>query len=485
METMTFGKAETEYTVDEDGTRITNIPFEKFISERSRPEHAVTVNINENAAGEENSQSINTAIETLADGGVIYIPYGEYKVSTIRLKSNITLFIPKGAKLVSLDCEENLKSPNPLDTAVIFAEHAENVTITGGGTICGSGESYTLDAIESKPLYALKEFNLYTRVIESRKRIRFGKKVARNNIVHFSRCTNILIDNIVLEESAGWTCVINHCSDVEIKNMVIDNHMHVANTDGIDICNSSNVLVSNCFIATGDDAIVLKSPENEIKNVTVEHCVLSSFANCFKIGTETQFAVSDITVRNCRFFLPDGITGGYSGIAIESADGADINNVTIDTIAMDGISAPILIWLGCRFRYNKRAVGSIDNVSISNVNATNTELPSAVTGCKYDSEIYAVKNITLRNIRAYYRDTEENLSVKENVSDSSMNDYPEITRISHIYFKSHELSEYWDLPCYSLFMRYAEGVEYSTYRTAARTCNHRDEFYMESVHGRR
>ena len=33
-------------------------------------------------------------------------------VSTIRLKSNITLFIPKGAKLVSLDCEENLKSPN-------------------------------------------------------------------------------------------------------------------------------------------------------------------------------------------------------------------------------------------------------------------------------------------------------------------------------------------------------------------------------------
>ena len=46
----------------------------------------MTVNINENAAGEENSQSINTAIETLADGGVIYIPYGEYKGSTIRLK---------------------------------------------------------------------------------------------------------------------------------------------------------------------------------------------------------------------------------------------------------------------------------------------------------------------------------------------------------------------------------------------------------------
>lgn len=481
MEIMTLGRAETEYTVNDDGTRITNIPFETFISESNKPEHAVTAEIDESAAGEDNSKSINAAIEALADGGVICIPYGEYKVSTIRLKSNITLFIPKGAKLVSLDCDENLKSENPIDTAVIFAENAENVTITGGGSICGSGESYTLDAKESEPLYALKEFNLYTRVIESRKRIRFGKNVARNNIIHFSKCTNILIDNVVLEESAGWTCVINHCSGAEIKNMVIDNHMHVANTDGIDICNSSNVLVSNCFIATGDDAIVLKSPENEIKNVTVENCVLSSFANCFKIGTETQFAVSNIKVKNCRFFLPDGITGGYSGIAIESADGADISNVAIDAIEMDGISAPILIWLGCRFRYDKKTVGSINNVSVSNINATNTELSSAVTGCKHDGEIYTVKNIALRNIHAYYRDTEENLSVKENVSDISMNDYPEITRVSHIYFKSHELSEYWDLPCYSLFVRYADGIDYSTYKTAARTCNHREEFYVESV----
>lgn len=275
-------KNKTEYTANSAGTRIVNIPFEKYISEGSKAENVVIPDINKNFTGEKNSEIINETIENLTVGGVIYIPHGEYKVSTIILKSNITLFISKGAKLVSLNCDENLKSKNPLDTAVVFAKDSKNITITGGGTICGSGESYTLEPEESKPLYALEKFNLYTRVIESRKRIHFAKDVKRNNIIHFNNCTNVVVDNIVLEESAEWTCVIENCSDVEIKNMVIDNHMHVANTDGIDICGSNNVLISNCFIATGDDAIVLKSPDNEIRNVTVENCVLSSFANCFK-----------------------------------------------------------------------------------------------------------------------------------------------------------------------------------------------------------
>ncbi len=474
-------KNKTEYNANADGTRIINIPFESYISEIEKPANAVVPVIKESFSGEKNSKIINETIKNAADGSVIYIPCGEYKVSTIILKSNITLFVSKGAKLISLDCDENLKSANPLNIAVIFAENSENIIVTGGGTICGSGESYTLEPEETEPLYALKEFNLYTRVIESRKRIRFAKDVIRSNIINFNNCTNVVIDNIVLEESAEWTCVIYSCSDVEIKNMVIDNHMHVANTDGIDICGSSNVMISNCFIATGDDAIVLKSPDNKIKNVTVENCVLLSFANCFKIGTETQFNVKNINVKNCKFFLPNGITGGYSGIAIESADGANISDVTIDTIEMDGISSPILIWLGCRFKYESETVGSINNISINNVNATNTELPSAVTGCKYGGMIYKVNNVTLKNVNACYRDTEENLSVKKDVLDSSMNDYPEITRISHKYFKSHELSEYWDLPCYSLFMRYAENIDYSAYKTVPRACNNMEELYIESV----
>lgn len=467
----TLGRVETKYYVDESASRIANIPFEKYIKAQKKPKGAVIPDISEKASGEENSAAINEAVSSAPENAIIYIPDGEYKVSTIYLKSNVTFFISSGAKLVSLSCDENEKSESPLDTAVIFAKNAENVKICGGGTICGLGESYTNEAEETEPLYALMYFNLYTRVTESRKRIRFAKDTDRCHTLKLSECKNVQIENIVLEEAASWTFVIEKSEDIEVKNVVIDNNMHVANSDGIDICGSKNVHISNCFIATGDDAIVLKSEKGEIENVQIESCVLSSFANCFKIGTETQYDVKNINVNNCEFFLPNGITGGYSGIAIESADGANVQNVHISDITMDGISSPVLIWLGDRLKYEKSEVGSIRDIEIKNVTATNTELPSAITGCKHDGAVYPVENVTLENIRAEYRNTGENLNVKKNVSEKSMSGYPEITRVSHYYFISHELSAYWDLPCYSLFVRYALNAKYDTYDTVPRGCS--------------
>lgn len=471
----TLGKNETKYRLDEGTSRIENIPFEKYIKAEKVPEGAVIPDISETASGEKNSAAINEAISSVQGTGTIYIPKGEYKVSTIYLKSNITLFVSSGARLVSLDCDENERSETPLNTAVIYAENAENVKLCGGGTISACGESYTNEAEETQPLYALEEFNLYTRVIESRKRIRFAKDTDRCHTVKLSECKNVQVENIVLEEAASWTFVIEKSQDVKIKNVVIDNNIHVANSDGIDICGSKNINISDCFIATGDDAIVLKSEKGEIENVQIDSCVLSSLANCFKIGTETQYDVKNVSLKNCEFFMPSGITAGYAGIAIESADGANIQGVNIENVTMDGISSPVLIWLGDRLKYDKSDVGSIKDVKIENVKATNTELPSAITGCQHEGKTYPVENVTLKNISATYRNTGENLNVKKKVSDASMSGYPEITRVSHYYFISHELSGYWDLPCYSLFLRNVKNVDYDTYKTTPRDCSTLDE----------
>lgn len=466
-----LGKTSTEFYSNADGTRIENIPVNDYISYESAPSNAVVPDIKETADGEYNADIINLAIETLAPNGTIYIPHGVYKISTIKLKSDMTLFVSAGAKLVSLDYDENKNSSAPLSQAVILADGIQNVVICGGGTIAGSGASYTLEPEETKPLYALEEFNLYTRVIESRKRIRFAKDADRPNLVKINDCQHVTVKNIVLEESAEWTLVINKSSDVDISNIVIDNNFRVANSDGIDVCGSSNVRISHSFIATGDDAIVLKSRIGEIQNVVIENCVLSSFANCFKIGTETAFDIKNVTVRNSKFFLPDGMTGGYAGIAIESADGANISDITVENISMDGISSPILIWLGNRLSYERKTVGNIRNVDISNITAINTELPSAITGCRVNGKIYAVENVTLSKISAVYRDTAENLAIRRNVGDSSMDGYPEITRVSHVYFLSHELSAYWDLPCYALFVRYSPDLDYSEYTATPRSCS--------------
>lgn len=478
----TRGKTETQYTTDETGSIIINIPYDKYIEKCDAPEEYIIPDISENNSGKKNSSAVNEAVNVFSEngGGTVYIPQGKYKGSTIELKSNVTLFISENAELISLDYNENSESASPLFGGVITAHDAENITITGGGTISGCGESYTDEPETEEPLYALEEFNTYTRVIEARKRIRFGKKdTARNPIINLSNCTNAKINNVILSDSAGWTCVVNGGSGYDISNVVIDNNMHVANTDGIDILNCSDVTIKKCFIATGDDAIVLKAIENRISNVKVYDCEMSSFANCFKIGTETAYDIDNVTVNNCSFFLPDGMTYGYSGIAVESADGSNISNVSIDNIHMDGISSPILIWLGNRMNYGIEEIGSIDKISISNVTAENTEMPSAITGCKADGKTYNVGNVTLNNINVTYRDTKENLSVIKPVPDWSMNGYPDIVRISHKYFINHDFSGYWDLPCYGIFIRYAD-VDYSGYSCTPRQSNTRDFAYIKN-----
>ncbi len=479
--TESVGKAETQYTSDETGSEITNIPYDKYIYKCEAPKKYIIPEISEDNSGEDNSSIINETINDLSEngGGTVYIPQGRYKVSTIVLQNDITLFVSENAELISLDFDENSKSESALSGGVIIADSAENITITGGGIINGNGESYTNEPETDEPLYALEEFNTYTRVIEARKRIRFAKENAqRNSVIKLNNCQNANVNNIILRESAEWTFVINGGSGYNINNVVIDNNMHVANTDGIDILNCTDVNIANCFIATGDDGIVLKPTEDKILNVEISDCEISSFANCFKIGTETAYDVENVSVNNCSFFIPDGMTYGYSGIAIESADGSNISNINIDNIIMDGVSSPLLIWLGNRLSYDVDEIGSIDDISISNITAENTELPSAITGCKADGKIYSVGDVKLSNINVKYRDTKENLSVIKPVPEGSMSDYPDIVRISHKYFINHKFSGYWDLPCYGIFLRYA-NVDYSGYSCTPRQCNTRDFAYIK------
>ncbi len=473
----------TKYTADESGNRISNIPYEDIILSCTADEKAlIPEGLSESGTPEDNAKAINSAIDALPQGGTVYIPEGTYKTMTVYLKSGITLFVAEGAELLSPDGEENEGSATPLDTALIVARNAENITVTGGGRINGNGISYTNEAENSEPLYALKYFNTYTRVIEARKRIRAGKDTVRNNIINLQGCKNVSLNNIILCDSAGWTCVLDNCSDVTVDRLIIDNDMHVANSDGIDITGGENYTITDCFIATGDDGIVLKPIGHEIKNVTVKNCTISSYANCFKIGTETQMDVSGITVKDCYFFIPDGFTYGYSGIAIESCDGAKVTDVTVENIEMEGVSSPLLIWLGNRYKYDKKQTGEISGITIRNITAENIELPFAVTGCiDEDGTVRRVKDVVIKNLTATYRDSEENLDIRQKVGNYTMSGYPDITRVSHVYFISHELSKYWDLPCYGGLFKHCENVKYENITVTPRSCNERPEYYLDDM----
>ena len=105
----------------------------------------------------------------------------------------------------------------------------------------------------------------------------------------------------------------------------------IHNLDPVD---SSNILIRNTHIATGDDSICLIThTKQNIENVTVENCQVSSSSCGLKISAYESTAsgnVKNITFRNCR------VTDSNRGLGICPRWGSgSISNVVFENITVE------------------------------------------------------------------------------------------------------------------------------------------------------
>lgn len=484
---------ESKYYMDEEGLFLANIPRDEYITDGAEyvVEGERIFDIRSYGASPEadfktNRTAINAAITDASEaGGVVLVSGGVYTAANIELKSNVTLRIAADGELRNISYEtddsENTEHNaaadvnDATDNAFIFAKNAENIVIEGPGRISGQGATYCEPAEDTSVFYPLDEFDLKAYVLEHRKRIMSGKEheTKRDYLIAINYCRNATIRNAELYEAGSWTVRTEGIDGLTVEKAVINNNVRVANTDGIDVMGGKNIVIRDCFISTGDDGICLKTdPENvAVEGVLVENCEVFSLANCFKIGTATYHDVSDVTVRNCYFFMP-GIAGGYAGIAIEATDGGKVSDVTVSDIYMEHVTSPLLIWLGYR-----KDGSALENVTVSGITSVGCDLPSAVVGYKKGGETHNVKNVTLADFDVTYREAKEHTDIylgnKVCAGKMNMGGYPEITRVSHAYFINHTLSGYYDLPVYGLYAAYAEGLTVRNFNVTPRSSNTR------------
>jgi hypothetical protein len=231
------------------------------------------------------------------------------------------------------------------------------------------------------------------------------------------------------------------------------------NNDGIDIDACHFVRITECDISAEDDAIVLKSTMNRsCENIMVDNCSISSLANAFKCGTESNGGFKNIHFVNSHIFDTDN-----SGIALEIVDGGTMEDVFVSNITMDHVNNPIFIRLGNRARpFSENSpepgIGSLSDVVIKNIHATNIgafdephpfrtfvqnepHIPSSISGVPG----FPVKNITLENIYiqcsgGYNKPLKSFPPVPE-----AEKNYPEFTMFGQ-------------LPAYGLYLRHAEDI---------------------------
>lgn len=213
-----------DYVLDESSSHVQNIPYDKYLSAVSAPSDAVNASEYGLAADGDyigNTVALQAAIDKVSadGGGTVLVSGGEYAITSVQLKSGVTLHIERGSGLKSVDYLTNLNSDRKLTYGVIWAQNAHDISITGGGYIDGNGPSFTNPSSSDEPFLPMETFNLKQYVLGMRSRIRFAKSNSgRVNLVYINNCSDVDLKNIEFKETASWTVNLVDSDDIEIEN---------------------------------------------------------------------------------------------------------------------------------------------------------------------------------------------------------------------------------------------------------------------------
>jgi hypothetical protein len=238
-----------------------------------------------------NHTIINAAIAELSarGGGRVVIPRGTFLAGTIELKSGVTLHLGEGAAL--------LGSPDIADYPrrvwghhdditpwhFILAEDCENIAITGRGKILGNARAFREpERANGWSFFVPKKFSRPSPMIE------------------LVRCRHVLVEGVWIGDSPGWTLHGHDCDHMRIEGVTIRNSFFAPNGDGIDLTGCQDAIIHGCDIATGDDAIALKTSEfsRACERVTISDCILRTSCVGIRIGYESREDFRDIVVTN-------------------------------------------------------------------------------------------------------------------------------------------------------------------------------------------
>ena len=157
--------------------------------------------------------------------------------------------------------------------------------------------------------------------------------------VRLSDCSQVSIEGIVMRDPDVWCCSLFGCRDVTIDGVKLVGLWRY-NADGIDVCNSQDVEVRNCFIRAFDDALVIKgltsrqqtSDERPVRNVQFHRCVVwCDWGRAMEIGAETCAPeIADVVFADC-----DIVRTTHIAMDIQHGDRAAVRNIRFENIRVE------------------------------------------------------------------------------------------------------------------------------------------------------
>ncbi len=282
-------------------------------------------------------------------GSRVTVPPGIHETGTLRLRNGVELYLEAGAELRGSEKPEDYPETSDgfIDganqkrgRALICADGAENIALTGCGVVNGSGAAFSQasDKFDNRPF-----------------------------LLRFSMCRGVRLSGVELCDSPAWCVHLRDCSKVRVSGVTIRSRCN-ANNDGFDIDSCRDVEIRDCTVDSGDDAICLKTTlPKACEDIRILNCRLASDAGAIKFGTESYGDMRRVSIRDCRIERAE-----LGAVKLLSVDGALLEDVNISGLEIVTAATPLFIRLGKRGRvYStgaiRREAGAIRRITLSGV----------------------------------------------------------------------------------------------------------------------
>lgn len=292
------------------------------------------------------TKAIQNAIDKMSakGGGTVVIPDGNWHSGRIELKSNVELHLSDKACInFSGEVKDYLPVVFTRDEGIeifslgacIYACEAENIALTGKGTIVGPSTDCEIYQINKETALNIEKI-APNRPLEERiydgiqnKEVFLPKTFAPIN------CKNVLIEGITLNNGLYWNVVPQYCENVIIRGVTVNSFGH-GRTDGIDIESSKNVLVEYCSLDCQDDCYTMKSGRGidgvrvgkPTENVVIRYCIALRGAGGIVCGTEVAGGIRNIYMHDCVF---DGTDQAFRFKTLRSRGGG-VENIYVERV---------------------------------------------------------------------------------------------------------------------------------------------------------
>ena len=245
------------------------------------------------------TDKIQAAIDTcfLDGGGTVVVPEGEFHTGGIRLRSNITLLLKKGAVLVG--------SRDPKDYFAIRSDLLEPLSEADMTEVkwspadvrqnndhlnkCGSSWNNALiRAIDAHNITIIGEKGS---VIDGNDCFdATGEENYRGpHAINMHRCINIRLSGYTIKNSANWAHALFKCRNIDVRDVTV-----LGGHDGVHLRSSCNAVITGCDFYTGDDCVAGFGN----LNISVSDCYLNTACSGMRFGG------TNVMAKNCKFIGP-------------------------------------------------------------------------------------------------------------------------------------------------------------------------------------